>query len=139
MAMNPQVGIMAIKRKSKINPNFNMSSMTDIFFLLLLFFMISSTLINPNALKLLLPKSTNQTSDKPVVVVSIDKNYTFYLNEKVIPFSMLERRLVEELKEQEDPCISLQADKSVALEQVVKVMNIAKDHNYRVILSTEPE
>ena len=101
--------------------------------------MISSTLINPNALKLLLPKSTNQTSDKPVVVVSIDKNYTFYLNEKVIPFSMLERRLVEELKEQEDPCISLQADKSVALEQVVKVMNIAKDHNYRVILSTEPE
>ena len=130
---------MAIKRKSKINPNFNMSSMTDIFFLLLLFFMISSTLINPNALKLLLPKSTNQTSDKPVVVVSIDKNYTFYLNEKVIPFSMLERRLVEELKEQEDPCISLQADKSVALEQVGKVMNIAKDHNYRVILSTEPE
>ena len=130
---------MAIKRKSKINPNFNMSSMTDIFFLLLLFFMISSTLINPNALKLLLPKSTNQTSDKPVVVVSIDKNYTFYLNEKVIPFSMLERRLVEELKEQEDPCISLQADKSVALEQVVKVMNIAKDHNCRVILSTEPE
>lgn len=130
---------MAIKRKSKINPNFNMSSMTDIFFLLLLFFMISSTLINPNALKLLLPKSTNQTSDKPVVVVSIDKNYTFYLNEKVIPFSMLERRLVEELKEQEDPCISLQADKSVALEQVVKVMNIAKDHNYRLILSTEPK
>ena len=115
---------MAIKRKSKINPNFNMSSMTDIFFLLLLFFMISSTLINPNALKLLLPKSTNQTSDKPVTVVSIDKNYTFYLNEKVIPFSMLERRLVEELR---------------ALEQIVKVMNIAKDHNYRLILSTEPE
>ena len=124
---------MAIKRKSKINPNFNMSSMTDIFFLLLLFFMISSTLINPNALKLLLPKSTNQTSDKPVTIVSIDKNYTFYLNEKVIPFSMLERRLVE------DPCISLQADKSVPLEQIVKVMNIAKDHNYRLILSTEPE
>lgn len=131
--------VMAIKRKSKINPNFNMSSMTDIFFLLLLFFMISSTLINPNALKLLLPKSTNQTSDKPVTVVSIDKNYTFYLNEKVIPFSMLERRLVEELRELEDPCISLQADKSVPLEQIVKVMNIAKDHNYRLILSTEPE
>ena len=130
---------MAIKRKSKINPNFNMSSMTDIFFLLLLFFMISSTLINPNALKLLLPKSTNQTSDKPVVVVSIDKNYTFYLNEKVIPFSMLERRLVEELKEQEDPCISLQADKSVALEQVVKVMNIAMKNKFKLILATRPE
>ena len=130
---------MAIKRKSKINPNFNMSSMTDIVFLLLIFFMVSSTLINSNALRLLLPQSTNQTSDRPIVVVSIDKNYTFYLNEKVIPFSMLERRLVEELKEQEDPCISLQADKSVPLEQIVKVMNIAKDHKYRLILATTPE
>ena len=130
---------MAIKRKSKINPNFNMSSMTDIVFLLLIFFMVSSTLINPNALRLILPQSTNQTSDRPIVVVSIDKNYTFYLNEKVIPFSMLERRLVEELKEQEDPCISLQADKSVPLEQIVKVMNIAKDHKYRLILATTPE
>ena len=130
---------MAIKRKSKINPNFNMSSMTDIVFLLLIFFMVSSTLINPNALRLLLPQSTNQTSDRPIVVVSIDKNYTFYLNEKVIPFSMLERRLVEELKEQEDPCISLQADKSVPLEQIVKVMNIAKDHKYRLILATTPK
>ncbi len=52
---------------------------------------------------------------------------------------MLERRLVEELKEQDDPCISLQADKSVPLEQVVKVMNIAKDHKYRLILATTPE
>ena len=52
---------------------------------------------------------------------------------------MLERRLVEELRELEDPCISLQADKSVPLEQIVKVMNIARDHNYRLILSTEPE
>ena len=52
---------------------------------------------------------------------------------------MLERRLVEELRELKDPCISLQADKSVPLEQIVKVMNIAKDHNYRLILSTEPE
>lgn len=113
--------------------------MTDIVFLLLIFFMVSSTLINPNALRLLLPQSTNQTSDRPIVVVSIDKNYTFYLNEKVIPFSMLECRLVEELKEQEDPCISLQADKSVPLEQIVKVMNIAKDHKYRLILATTPE
>lgn len=116
-----------------------MSSMTDIVFLLLLFFMVSSTLINPNALKLLLPESTNRTSDKPIVSVSIDKDYTFYLNDKVTPFSMLEDKLVAELKEQEDPCISLQADKSVPLEQIVKVMNIAKDHKYRLILATTPE
>ena len=130
---------MAIKRSSKINPNFNMSSMTDIVFLLLLFFMVSSTMINPNALRLLLPKSTNQTTERVITVVSIDKHHTFYLNEKVIPFSQLEKRLVEELKDREEPCISLQADKSVPLEQVVKVMNIAKDHNYRLILATTSE
>lgn len=130
---------MAIKRKSKINAGFSMSSMTDIFFLLLLFFMISSTLINPNALRLLLPKSTNQTTERPVTVVSIDARRNFYVNDRLTPFSMLERRLVEELREVEEPCISLQADKSVPLEEVVKVMNIAKDHNYRLILATEPE
>lgn len=130
---------MAIKRKSKINARFSMSSMTDIFFLLLLFFMISSTLINPNALRLLLPKSTNQTTERPVTVVGIDARRNFYVNDRLTPFSMLERRLVEELREVEEPCISLQADKSVPLEEVVKVMNIAKDHNYRLILATEPE
>ena len=81
---------MAIKRTRKANPNFNMSSMTDIVFLLLIFFMVTSTLINPNALKLLLPKSSNQTSNQPTVVVSIDKKLTFYLNTKVTPFSKLE-------------------------------------------------
>lgn len=116
-----------------------MSSMTDIFFLLLLFFMISSTLINPNALRLLLPKSTNQTTERPVTVVGIDARRNFYVNDRLTPFSMLERRLVEELRAVEEPCISLQADKSVPLEEVVKVMNIAKDHNYRLILATEPE
>ena len=130
---------MAIQRGNKINPNFNMSSMTDIVFLLLLFFMVSSTLINPNALRLLLPKSTNRTSDKPVTVVAIDKNHTFYLNEKVVPFSLLEKKLVEELKHEDEPCISLQADKSVPLEQIVKVMNIAKDNNFKLILATAPE
>ena len=130
---------MAIKQRNKINPNFNMASMTDIIFQLLLFFMISSTLINPNALRLLLPESTNRISDRPQTVVSIDKNYIFYLNEKVTPLSLLENRLIEELSDHDDPCISLQADKSVPLEQIVKVMNIAKRNNYRLILGTKPE
>lgn len=130
---------MAIKRNNQINPLFNMSSMTDIVFLLLIFFMVSSTLINPNALRLLLPKSTNQTAERPHTVVSIDKDFNFYLNEKVTPFSLLERRLAEELNDQDDPCISLQTDKSVPMEQVVKVLNIAKDNDYRIILATEPE
>lgn len=130
---------MAIKRSRKANPNFNMSSMTDIVFLLLIFFMVTSTLINPNALKLLLPESTNQTSNRPTVVVSIDKNLTYYLNTKVTPFSMLEGKIVEILKNTEDPCISIEAEKSVPIEHVVKIMNIAKDNGYKSILATNPE
>lgn len=130
---------MAIKRARKANPNFNMSSMTDIVFLLLIFFMITSTLVNPNALKLLLPKSTNQTTAQASVTVSIDKGLNFYLNTRVTPFSMLESKIVEILKNAEDPCISIEAEKSVPIEQVVRVMNIAKTYGYKSILATEPE
>lgn len=130
---------MAIKRCRKANPNFNMSSMTDIVFLLLIFFMVTSTLINPNALKLILPESTNQTSNRPTVVVSIDKNLTYYLNTKVTPFSTLEGKIVEILKNTEEPCISIEAEKSVPIEYVVKIMNIAKNNGYKSILATNPE
>jgi biopolymer transport protein ExbD len=130
---------MALKRVNKINPHFNMASMTDIVFLLLLFFMISTTLINPNALRLSLPESTNQVADNPRTTVSIDRNLLFYLDGKLVPFSLLEGRLAAVLEGTREPCISLQADKSVPVEQVVKVMNIAKKHDYRVILATVPE
>ncbi len=128
-----------IRRTKRANADFNMSSMTDVVFLLLIFFMATSTLINPNALKLLLPKSTNQTSNTPAAVVSIDRRLTFYLNQKVTPFSQLENRLVALLKDSDEPCISIEAEKSVPIEQVVRVMNIAKTYGYKAILATDPE
>lgn len=130
---------MAIKRSSKLNPNFNMSSMTDIVFLLLIFFLVTSTLVNPNALKLLLPKSTNQLANRESVTVSIDQNLVYYFNTKVTPFSMLENKIVEALKNSDDPCINIQAEKSVPIEYVVRIMNIAKNHGYKSILATDPE
>lgn len=130
---------MAIKRSSKLNPNFNMSSMTDIVFLLLIFFLVTSTLVNPNALKLLLPKSTNQLTNRKSVTVSIDRNRVYYFNAKVTPFSMLENKIVDELKNADDPCINIQAEKSVPIEYVVRIMNIAKNHGYKSILATDPE
>ena len=128
-----------IKRSRKANPNFNMSSMTDIVFLLLIFFMVTSTLINPNALKLLLPKSTNQISEQSNVTVSIDERQTFYINHKVTPFSQLEGKIVELLKDSDEPCINIEAEKSVPIEQVVRIMNIAKTYGYKTILATDPE
>ncbi|MGQ1908375.1 ExbD/TolR family protein [Marinifilum sp. RC60d5] len=127
---------MALKTRNKVNASFSMSSMTDIVFLLLIFFMVTSTLISPNALKLLLPKSSNQTAAKPITTVSIDKNLNFFLETTPVPFSQLENKLQRKLAREEDPTISLHVDKSVPMEQVVKVMNIAKDNKYKLILAT---
>jgi biopolymer transport protein ExbD len=127
---------MALKTRNKVNANFSMSSMTDIVFLLLIFFMVTSTLIAPNALKLLLPQSKNQTSAKPITTVSIDKQFNFFIETTPAPFSQLENRLQTRLAREEDPTISLHVDKSVPMEQVVRVMNIAKNNKYKLILAT---
>lgn len=139
---------MAIKRTTKTDASFSMSSMTDIVFLLLIFFLVTSTLINPNALKLLLPKSTGQVSAKATVSLSIndwsDKGagpYTYHINESEDPidFSEVEGAIVGLLQDEEDPTFSIYADESVPVGLVVQVMNIAKRNHYKVIMATSPE
>ena len=127
---------MALKSRSKVDPTFNMSSMTDIVFLLLIFFMVTSTMIAPNALKLLLPKSGHQTSAKAITAVSIDRKKNFYIGTTRVRFSRLEARLRSKLAGQKEPTISLHADKSVPVDYIVKVMNIAKSNKYKLILAT---
>lgn len=134
---------MALKRQIKISSEFSMSSMSDLVFLLLIFFMITSTLIAPNALKLLLPQSNNQTmATKPITTVSITKDLQYAVEGQYIDFTILESAIVNKVGPAsgypEPPTISLHVDKSVAMEHVVKVMNIAKDHQYRLILATAP-
>ncbi len=123
-----------------------MSSMTDIVFLLLVFFLVTSTLVNPNALKLLLPKSTNQVSAKPMVSISIkhylqSNTFSYHINGKNTPVALseIEKLIQNELMDQEEPTLSLHVDKTVPMEQVVNVMNIAKRNQYRIILATAPE
>ncbi len=130
---------MAISTRNKISVQFAMSGMTDIVFLLLIFFMITSTLIAPNALKLLLPQSKNQTAASPITTVSITKDFEFYIETTRVPLSELESRLQQRLTGEEEPTISLHADRSVPIEQVVKVMNIAKENRYKLILATSPD
>ena len=133
---------MAIKRGSKVDKSFSSSAMTDLMFLLLIFMLIASTLINPNALKLMLPKSSNQLKDKAITTVSIQqsgKGYNYYVElEKVDGMAGIERALKARLADQTDPTVSLHCDKTVAVDEVVKVMNIAKDNDYKLILATQP-
>lgn len=137
---------MAIKRNTRVEASFTMASMTDIVFLLLLFFLVTSTLVNPNALKLLLPKSTNQISDKAQVSVSIKHympagTFSYHLNgnAKAVSFGEIEPQLQQSLQSSDDPTVSLYVDKTVPMEQVVQVMNIAKRNQYKIILATSPE
>ncbi len=136
---------MALKRTIKADPNMSMSSMTDIVFLLLIFFLVTSTLINPNALKLLLPKSTGQVGAKPVATVSIkdwgSEVYTYHINGSETPTAQvdLEDRLVDLLQAEEEPTFSIYSDESVPIKEIVSVMNIAKRNHYKVILATQPE
>ena len=122
-----------------------MSSMTDLVFLLLIVFLITSTLVNPNALKLMLPKSTGQVSAKATVSVSIkdwgNDEYTYHINgnEQPVPFEEVEDELTGLLQTEEDPTFSIYADQSVPVKEVVAVMNIAKRNHYKVILATQPE
>ncbi|MBQ0149502.1 MAG: biopolymer transporter ExbD [Bacteroidales bacterium] len=136
---------MGIKRSTKVQSEMSMSSMTDIVFLLLIFFLVTSTLVNPNALKLLLPKSTGQVSAKATVSVSIkdwgDDTYTYHVNGNNTPVSyeQVENELVELLQTEEDPTFSIYSDESVPVKEVVAMMNIAKRNHYKVILATQPE
>ncbi len=130
---------MAISSRNKVSVQFSMSGMTDIVFLLLIFFMLTSTLIAPNAIKLLLPRSSNQTAAKPLVTVSITSDLNYFIGTKQVQIQQLEPLLQQELKYRVEPTVSLHADKSVPIEYVVKVMNIARNNKYRVILATAPE
>ena len=136
---------MALKRNTKVDAQFSVSSMTDIVFLLLIFFLVTSTLINPNALKLLLPKSTGQVSAKATVSVSIkdwgNDTYTYQVNGDKTPasYEQVEDQLIGLLSAEEDPTFSIFSDQSVPVGEVVQIMNIAKRNHYKVILATQPE
>ena len=132
---------MAIKRGSKVDKSFSASAMTDLMFLLLIFMLIATTLINPNALKLELPKSSNQLKDKAGTTVSIERKgaeYIYYVElEQVKGIKGIEEALKARLQGEDTPTISLHCDKLVAVDEVVKVMNIAKDNGYKLILATQ--
>lgn len=133
---------MAIRRGSKVDCSFSSSSMTDMIFLLLVFMVLATTLINPNAIKVVLPQSTHQSKDRVVTTVTIKDEgrgqCSYYVNnEPVGSFVGIEKALQEALAGEQDPIVSLHADKSVAWDEIVQVMNIAKDNEYKLIAATQ--
>ncbi|WP_411768703.1 ExbD/TolR family protein [Winogradskyella sp. A3E31] len=129
---------MDIRGRNKVTPEFNMSSMTDIVFLLLIFFMIASTLVSTSAIDIILPKASGKTENKKSVAVSIKGDLTYYIDQNRVGVSVLENELVSMLSDQAEPTIVLRAEKSVPVENVVKVMDIANRNKFKVILAVKP-
>lgn len=130
---------MAIESRNKRSINFAMSGMTDIVFLLLIFFMLTTTLIVPASKHVNLPESNNQTQASPVLVLSIANDKTVYVEDQSYTMSELEPVLQKLLEPYgETPTIRLNADRDLVMEEVFSVLNIAKRNRYRVILGTKP-
>ena len=130
---------MALESKHKVNPMFSMSSMTDIVFLLLIFFMLTSTLVTVNALDILLPKAQGKTENKKSTSVSITSGLDFYIDRQKVSENQLESKLMEILGSEASPAIVLRAEQGVPIEKAVKVMDIANRNKIKVILAVNPK
>lgn len=129
---------MNLRGRNKVTPNFNMSSMTDIVFLLLIFFMLSSPVVTPEALDLILPKAKGKTTNHQDISVSIDKNQNIFINAERINKEHLELELQKRLGNQENPTIILRSEQSVPIQEAVSIMDIAQRNKYKVILAVKP-
>lgn len=120
-----------------------MSSMTDIIFLLLIFFMITSTMVSPNAIKVLLPQSSKQTTVKATARVVIDKDLNLYAaagneDEKPVTLEQLPAVLGANLTDSTELFVSLYADEAVPYRNVVEVLNVANENHFKMVLATRP-
>lgn len=137
---------MAIQARNKRRAEFSMASMSDLVFLLLIFFMLTSTLVAPNAVKLLLPSSDSKTLAKPATVtVYIDERMTYYVDGKPVDALSIGKELAVILQGQKDASVVLRADKTVAVQYVVTVIDAVNSVNrlyntkHKVILATQPK
>ena len=130
---------MNLRGRNKVSAEFSMSSMTDIVFLLLVFFLLTSPTITPNALDLILPKASGKTSSVQKASVSITKDRAFYVNDERTSEYSIEKKLKEILAGQEDPTIILRAEEGVPIEDAVFVMDIANKNKFKVVLAVRPK
>jgi biopolymer transport protein ExbD len=135
---------MAIQTRNKRSVTFSMASMSDIVFLLLIFFMLTSTLVAPNAIKLLLPTSNSKTMAKQTVTVYINDNYDYFIGENPVNESDLSTLLQSQLAGDDEGTVVLRSDKSVPVQYVVNVIDALNEVNnkmqtkHKVILATSP-
>ncbi len=135
---------MAIRSRNKISTEFSMSSMSDLVFLLLIFFMLTSTLVAPNAIKLMLPSSKSKTMAKQTMTVYIDANYNYFVEENPVALEFLTETIGTKLEGQTEGTVVLRSDETVPVQYVVNLIDAVNKVNemtgakHKVILATRP-
>jgi biopolymer transport protein ExbD len=134
---------MALKQRFSIESNFSMASMTDVIFLLLIFFMITSTIVVPNAIQVLLPRSQQQAQAKPITRVTIDSELNYYVananeTERQVSFEAITPFLQSAYTNDPDIFVALYADETVPYREIVRILDIANQHKFKMVLMTRP-
>ena len=130
---------MNLRGRNKVSAEFNMSSMTDIVFLLLIFFILTSTMVTTNALDLVLPKAKGKTDSNKNIAVSINKKLEFFIDKEPVPETELESRLLSLFTSDKDKAIILRAEEGVPIEKAVNVLDIANRNQIKVVLAVRPK
>jgi len=130
---------MNIRGRNKVSPEFNMSSMTDIVFLLLIFFMLTSTMVTTNALDLVLPKAKGKTDSNKNISVSINKDLQFFIDKDPVEEADLETKILALFANKEDKALILRAEEGVPIEKAVNVLDIANRNQIKVVLAVRPK
>ncbi|MFT7335910.1 MAG: biopolymer transport protein ExbD [Porticoccaceae bacterium] len=130
---------MNLRGRNKVSAEFNMSSMTDIVFLLLIFFMLTSTMVTTNALDLVLPKAQGKTDSNKNIAVSINKELEFFIDKEPVSETDLESKLLSLFSADKTKAIILRAEEGVPIEKAVNVLDIANRNQIKVVLAVRPK
>lgn len=130
---------MNLRGRNKVSAAFSMSSMTDIVFLLLIFFIILSTMVSPYSLPVDLPNSANKSKEKQNIAVRIDSDLNFSVNNRIIQKNELEQTILNTIVSGNNRKIILHVDKSVPTGTLVEVLDIAKRNEWKIVLATKPK
>jgi biopolymer transport protein ExbD len=128
---------MNLRGRNKVNPTFNMSSMTDIVFLLLIFFMITSTLVTVSAIDVLLPSASGKTENNKSLGVTITNTSLFYIDKTKVSAANLEREILRKIGTDKQKTIVIRGDKEVPYKNVMKVIDIANRNKLKMILAVQ--
>ena len=129
---------MNLRRKSHEGAEVSTESLNDIMFFLLLFFLIVSTLVNPNVIKLFLPNAKQDTQmAKQPITLSVTANLEYFINKEPVPFPILESRIKEEVAKLDQPTIVLRLDKSLTIQNLADVMAIGEKLKLKMVLASE--